>query len=542
MLRLRKLLEEEKSKGDSLRNEIDWIKRKSNSSITEDSIKISELEVENEKLRQDYQLLRNSINRGVEQQELEAQYMSLVEELKRRRDECIQLRSILSQQSQTIRTFASQPDSKDSSLRNYDNNELMEAFQAQKLANRQLESELTALTEEHNMKLTEMMREIDALRSEKIMLESIIHDKVEMENGHDPSTMRQKERYLRMELDKSSSSFVESQEQLNVAKKQLLELQKRINILANRLKENGLSDSVLSGDASIGTGIANVAKKKTHSYQGILKHQHADEAKLLQRLVSDLTPRTAITLLPSLPAYIMFMCIRYTDLLNADNQVKTFLTSFIVSVKKIYKVPNKIESRILWLVNSITLHNLLKQYGGNEEYMVYNTELQNQQQLKNFDLSEYRNVIKDAIIFMFEVLVRQMQDTIKSLIVPAILHHDETARGKNRRTQSTDSPSVESKISTEPQSLVNQLEYFYKQCVFFGLYECYIEQIFQQLFHYICAIALNNLMLRRDLCTWKTGMKLKFNLSCLETWVKKQKMVSCSTCRGCLNLKILFTL
>lgn len=35
------------------------------------SFRASELEVENEKLRQDYQLLRNSINRGVESKELE---------------------------------------------------------------------------------------------------------------------------------------------------------------------------------------------------------------------------------------------------------------------------------------------------------------------------------------------------------------------------------------------------------------------------------------------------------------------------------------
>lgn len=530
MLRLRKLLEDEKNKGDSLRNEIEWIKRKSNSNITEDSMKISELEVENEKLRQDYQLLRNSINRGVEQQELESQYHSLVEELRRRRDECIQLRSILSQQSQTIRTFGSQTDSKDSmSLRNYDNNELMEAFQAQKLANKQLESELTALTEEHNMKLTEMTREIEAMRSEKIMLESIIQDKVEMENGYDPSTMRQKESYLRMELEKSASAFVDSQEQLNNIKKQMINLQKRNKILANRLKENGISDSVLTGDLTYETGMASVTKKKAQSYQGILKHQHSDEAKLLQRLVNDLTPRTAITLPPSLPAYILFMCIRYTDLLNADNQVKTLLTNFILSVKKIYKVPNKIESRILWVVNTITLHNLLKQYGGNEEYMQRNTELQNHQQLKNFDLSEYRVVIHEAIVFMYDILVKHLRDTIKTLIVPAILHHDETARGKNRRVQPSDSPGNETKISTEPQSLINQLEYFYKQSVFFGLHPCYIEQIFQQLFYYICAVALNNLMLRRDLCTWKTGMKLKFNLSCLETWVKKQKMV-CIMC------------
>lgn len=183
------------------------------------------------------------------------------------------------------------------------------------------------------------------------------------------------------------------------------------------------------------------------------------------------------------------------------------------------------EVRILWIVNAITLHNLLKQYGGNEEYMQFNTELQNQQQLKNFDLSEYRQVIHEAIVVMYEALVRQLQDSVKPLILPAILYHDEMSRGRNRRTLSEDSPGVE-KIVSEPQSLVNQLEHFYKQFIFFGLQDCYIEQIFQQLFYFICAVALNNLMLRRDLCTWKTGMKLKFNVGCLETWIKQKKMVS----------------
>lgn len=527
MLRLRKLLEEEKSKGDSLRNEVSWLKRKSTTlACNEDAIKVSELEVENEKLRQDYQLLRNSIKRGVEQQELEAQYQSVVDESRRRRDECIQLRSILSQQSQTIRSFAAQPDQKEVSMRSYEGNELMDAFQAQKLANKQLETELTALTEEHNMKLTEMMREIDNLRNEKYMLESIVQDKLEgdVENGHDAAGNRQRENYLRMEISRSAATFVETQEQLSDARKLIQELQKKNNILMNRLKENGLTDSILSND-SISGGMASVVKKKAQSYQGILKHQQEDEAKILQRLVTDLTPRTAITLLPSLPSYVLFMCIRYTDLLNADNQVKTLLTNFILNVKKLYKVPNKVETRILWLVNSITLHNLLKQYGGNEEYMQFNTEHQNQQQLKNFDLSEYRQVIHEAIIYMYDTLVKQIQESIKPLIVPAILYHDETARGKNRRALSNDSPGGD-KTASEPQSLVNQLEHFYKQFVFFGLQDCYIEQIFKQLFYFICAVALNNLMLRRDLCTWKTGMKLKFNVGCLESWIKQKKMVS----------------
>lgn len=126
---------------------------------------------------------------------------------------------------------------------------------------------------------------------------------------------------------------------------------------------------------------------------------------------------------------------------------------------------------------------------------------------------------------MYETLVKQLQESVKPLIVPAILYHDETARGKNRRDLSAESPGAENRIASEPQSLVNQLEHFYKQFVFFGLQDCYIEQIFQQLFYFICAVALNNLMLRRDLCTWKTGMKLRFNVGCLETWIKQKKMV-----------------
>lgn len=60
------------------------------------------------------------------------------EENKRRRDECIQLRAILAQQSQSLRTLGS------TSVRNdlerfHDDGELIEAFQAQKLVNRSVD-------------------------------------------------------------------------------------------------------------------------------------------------------------------------------------------------------------------------------------------------------------------------------------------------------------------------------------------------------------------------------------------------------------------
>lgn len=42
-------------------------------------------------------------------------------------------------------------------------------------------------------------------------------------------------------------------------------------------------------------------------------------------------------LLPGLPAYIFFMCIRHTDFVNDDVKVKSLLSNFINGVKKVIK-------------------------------------------------------------------------------------------------------------------------------------------------------------------------------------------------------------
>lgn len=125
-------------------------------------------------------------------------------------------------------------------------------------------------------------------------------------------------------------------------------------------------------------------------------------------------------------------------------------------------------------------------------------------------------------------MVKQIQDIIKPHIVPAILDHDEMSRGKNQnrgRTMSLDMSPNDNSGGIKPKSLVYHLDHFYNQFKYFGLDDSYIEQIVMQLMYYICVIALNNLMLRQELCMWKTGMKIRYNVSCLEEWVRKKNMV-----------------
>lgn len=44
-------------------------------------------------------------------------------------------------------------------------------------------------------------------------------------------------------------------------------------------------------------------------------------------------------------------------------------------------------------------------------------------------------------------------------------------------------------------------------------------------------------MLRRELCMWKTGMRIRYNISCLEEWARKMKMVCTLSLHDVIFLK-----
>lgn len=68
----------------------------------------------------------------------------------------------------------------------------------------------------------------------------------------------------------------------------------------------------------------------------------------------DLKPRTAVTLLPGLPAYIVFMCVRHTDYINSEDKVRSLLSAFTNTVKKVVRKRSEdFETIALWLSNTL---------------------------------------------------------------------------------------------------------------------------------------------------------------------------------------------
>lgn len=60
------------------------------------------------------------------------------------------------------------------------------------------------------------------------------------------------------------------------------------------------------------------------------------------------------------------------------------------------------------------------------------------------------------------------------------------------------------------EAIVRQLNTFHSTVCEQGLDPEIIQQVFKQLFYMINAVALNNLLLRKDVCSWSTGMQLRW--------------------------------
>lgn len=59
--------------------------------------------------------------------------------------------------------------------------------------------------------------------------------------------------------------------------------------------------------------------------------------------------------------------------------------------------------QVLWLSNTLRLLHNLKQYSGDKVFQQENTSKQNEQCLRNFDLSQYRQVLSDMAVWIYQV-------------------------------------------------------------------------------------------------------------------------------------------
>ncbi|XP_061734089.1 unconventional myosin-Va isoform X2 [Nerophis ophidion] len=328
--------------------------------------------------------------------------------------------------------------------------------------------------------------------------------------------------------------MVDLMEQLEKQDRNIRKLKKQLKVYSKRIGEMGAGQA--EGQTSPGQMVdepihpVNIPRREK-DFQGMLEYKKEDELKLVKNLIIELKPRgVAVNLIPGLPAYILFMCLRHADYVNDDQKVRTLLTSTINSIKKILKKRgDDFETVSFWLANTCRFLHCLKQYSGEEPFMTHNTSRQNEHCLSNFDLTEYRQVISDLAIQIYQQLIKCMENILQPMIVSAMLEH-ETIQGVSG-VKPTGLRKRTSSIADEGtytlDSILRQLNAFHSTMCQHGTDPELIKQVVKQQFYIIGAVTLNNLLLRKDMCSWSKGMQIRYNVSQLEEWLRDKGLMVC---------------
>ncbi|XP_064089010.1 unconventional myosin-Va-like isoform X3 [Macrobrachium nipponense] len=494
-------------------------------------IRLQELEMENAKLKDDLNRLRKSIADSEPQnnqvQEFMKQFEALQDELERRREECIQLRTVLANRSHDIRSLTENSYGKDVDIVNEDG-ELAVAYQTQKQVNRQLEEELKTEKMRHKETESEYKSELERLRRDNERQQKLLSQNLSKGGGSHPEAL------LQSEIMRLTSENLNLQGQVDSLTEQLKKYKRTLKAYAKKLKEtSGTDPSDLLDVTNNETDVMPVIRKKEREYMGMFEYDRSDEMQIIRVLIYELKPRVAVTFLPGLPAYILFMCIRHTDHINDDEKVRSLLNNIVNGVKRVIKKRHEdLDSTVLWLSNTLRLLHNLKQYSGDKAFQAENTVKQNEQSLKNFDLSEYRQVLSDIAVWIYNGVIKLMEEKVQPLIVPSILEHEAIAGlsgnkpGGMRGRAGSVARELESPV--EPQKaldlLLKEMTQFYRTLAMFGTDPELITQVFRQIFYFICAGSLNNLLLRKDMCHWSKGMQIRYNLSHLEQWTRDMRL------------------
>ncbi|KAI5716862.1 hypothetical protein M8J76_013607 [Diaphorina citri] len=529
---------------------------------------MAEVESENLRLRKDISMLRSEIlnqNTNLQMEKFVGQLESLENELNRARTENADLRHVMLKENKM--NFVTEDE------------QLLLAFETHKNIIRQLESEVDELKtrlmndrekylseiqglQDKNIKLSECLSKtystddsssttsLESITPDhylKIEVLKLVEENLKLKQALEVASASKDENEItRMIVEGSSSppsldeesmlghhdSLIMSNSKLNVSvsnscnvirKKErtylgMFEFEKSdINIIMKRL----ITDEFLEG-ISVVFNACHAIRKNKRTYLGMFEFEKSDINIIMKRLITDLKPRIAVNLLPGLPAYIFFMCVRHTDYINDEEKVRCLLSAIILNVKRVVKKRYEdLDSTILWLTNLLRLLNLLKQYSGEKAFQTDNTEVQNAQCLANFDFREYRQVLSDTGVWIYQAVVRFMEEKINSIVIPAILEFESIpvmSSGKPSRLGRSES------VGSSPGDLQALLMSFYKLLVLHGIDMEIINQVFKQLYYYIGASSLNNLLLRKELCHWTRGMQIRYNLSHLEQFTRDNKM------------------
>uniref|UniRef100_A0A673NA31 Unconventional myosin-Vb-like n=1 Tax=Sinocyclocheilus rhinocerous TaxID=307959 RepID=A0A673NA31_9TELE len=495
-----------------------------NADLAYNSLKRQELETENKKLKNDLNELRKAVadraSDNNSSNELQEGYNLLLNQLKAANEELdVRKEEVLMLKTQIVNSTRQSENINHICIHSL--HPLIPYYGM--LVFRLLEAQLQTQSRQHK-------DELEALHTQIELLKDSLEKKQEMlDHFSTLSPDALVEFSVQQEITRLTNENLDLKELVEKLEKNEKKLKKQLRIYMKKVQELEVSQATKSRPEL--TRQVTVQRKEK-DFEGMLEYYKEDEVLLVKTLITEMKPNAVSATVPCLPAYILFMCIRHADYINDDQKVHSLLTTTINAIKKVLKRNNDdFEMTSFWLANASRLLHCLKQYTASiRAFMTQNTVKQNEHCLKNFDLAEYRQVLSDLSIQVYQQLVRVAEGIMQPMIVSAMLESESIPSlagvkpmGYRNRSSSLDCESG-GPAGYTLQALIRQLGQFYTVMADHGLDPEISQQVVRQLFYSINAVTLNNLLLRKDVCSWSTGVQLRYNISQLEEWLRGKNL------------------
>lgn len=152
--------------------------------------------------------------------------------------------------------------------------------------------------------------------------------------------------------------------------------------------------------------------------------------------------------------------------------------------------------------------------------------LQNQVSSLQTELEQVKEEKKELVVenvsrlgSMYQLVVDMIYMSIQPLVVAAVLEYE--ALDQPEPFASLES-RAESPSYQPMEELIKELEKFHDLIAKNFVPQDIVVQAFRQIFYFVCAQSLNQLLIRRDLCQFRKAMQISFNLSCLVQWSREK--------------------
>ncbi|XP_039395192.1 unconventional myosin-Va-like isoform X2 [Mauremys reevesii] len=380
------------------------------------------------------------------------------------------------------------------------------AYDAARVSNKLLESQLQ-----------EQQQELEGLRLDNCSLKQLSKQQQSLIQD---LQLQQEEGRLQHQLVQLKRENLDLKGQLERQEKNMLKLQKQ---LQTNMKQ--IQDLTASGEARLLEQTVEEMERPfdvpcpAGAFGGMLGCKAEDEGRLIRTIITDFKPQHSPGALPTLPAYVLFMCFRYADSGHDEHRISSLFAAAVSGIKRVVKKHSEDFGVVaLWLANTCCLINCLRQYGGDQSYRLANTPKQNQHCLGNLDLASHCQSLGDLAIQLYQQLICMAQKKLKPMIVTAMLE-GETILGLSwaRSTSYRKQPAAPAYTL---DSLLQQLSSFHEALGRHQLEPMVVGQAFRQLLFTISSVALNYLLLSSAACSWRQGVQLSCNVSQLEEWLR----------------------